>query len=158
MAQPTCLLLNGPNLAMLGTREPEKYGSATLADLVELARAAADEVGIALDHFQTDSESDMVKAIHGAVGGVDAIVINPGAFTHYAWAIHDALAMFAGPVIELHMTNTAARESWRHMSVVTPVADALIAGLGAEGYPLAVRAAARLCRDGAQVALTSSDP
>ncbi len=138
------LLLNGPNLSLLGLREPEVYGPATLQDHVEAASATATEVGLTLEHVQSNREGDLVDAIHGARERVAAIVINPGAFTHYAWAIHDALAMFDGPVVELHLSNTRRREQWRHTSVVTPVATALIVGLGGDGYPMAVRAAAML--------------
>lgn len=138
------LLLNGPNLSLLGLREPEVYGPATLQDHVEAATATATEVGLTLEHVQSNREGDLVDAIHGARERVAAIVINPGAFTHYAWAIHDALAMFDGPVVELHLSNTRRREQWRHTSVVTPVATALIVGLGGDGYPMAVRAAAML--------------
>ena len=138
------LLLNGPNLNLLGEREPEVYGRATLDDHVEMVRHAADELGLEVEHLQANHEGDLVDAIHGARGRAAAIVINPGAFTHYAWAIHDALAAFAGPVIEVHLSNPAARESWRHTSVVSPVATGTISGLGGLGYVLAVKACARL--------------
>jgi 3-dehydroquinate dehydratase-2 len=142
--RPTVLLLNGPNLNLLGLREPEVYGPATIDDHVEAARQAASEHGLDLEHTQSNHEGILVDAIHAARRRVAAIVINPGAFTHYAWSLHDALATFDGPVVELHLSNTARREAWRHVSVVTPVADALIAGLGGAGYPLAVIAAAQL--------------
>ncbi|MGH9261136.1 MAG: type II 3-dehydroquinate dehydratase [Acidimicrobiales bacterium] len=138
------LLLNGPNLNLLGQREPDVYGDATLADHVEAARLAADELGLELEHLQSNHEGQIVDAIQGARGRCAAIVINPGAFTHYAWAIHDALATFAGPVVEVHLSNPQRRESWRRTSVVSPVATGTIAGLGGLGYVLAVKAVARL--------------
>jgi 3-dehydroquinate dehydratase-2 len=138
------LLLSGPNLNLLGEREPDIYGSATLADHVAAAELAAAAHDLALEHLQSNHEGELVDAIHGARGRCAAIVINAGAFTHYAWALHDALATFDGPVVELHLSNPAARESWRHLSVVAPVADATIAGLGGHGYPVAVAAVARM--------------
>ena len=144
--QPVVLLLSGPNLNLLGQREPAVYGTATLEDHVATAEAAAASHGIALEHLQTNFEGELVEAIHSARGRAAAIVVNPGAFTHYAWSIHDALAAFEGPVIELHLSNPNGREAWRHTSVVTPVATAVIAGLGGDGYALAVDAAVRLLR------------
>lgn len=138
------LLVNGPNLNLLGQREPDVYGTATLDDHVAAARRAAEDAGLALEHVQSNHEGEIVDAIHAARGRCSAIVINPGAFTHYAWAIHDALAAFAGPVVEVHLSNPQGREPWRHTSVVSPVATATIAGLGGLGYVLAVTAAARL--------------
>jgi len=138
------LLVNGPNLNLLGEREPAVYGTATLDDHVAAAGRAAAEAGLDLEHVQSNHEGEVVEAIQGARGRCSAIVINPGAFTHYAWAIHDALAAFDGPVVEVHLSNPAAREAWRHTSVVSPVATATIAGLGGLGYVLAVRAVAHL--------------
>ena len=138
------LLVNGPNLNLLGEREPEVYGHATLDDHVETVRHAAAEFGLEIEHVQSNHEGDLVDAIQGARGRAAAIVINPGAFTHYAWALHDALASFAGPVIEVHLSNPSARESWRHTSVVSPVATGTITGLGGLGYVLAVKACVRL--------------
>ncbi|MGH9187086.1 MAG: type II 3-dehydroquinate dehydratase [Acidimicrobiales bacterium] len=129
---------------MLGQREPETYGTATLDDHVASARAAAEAAGFELEHVQSNHEGDLVDAIHGARGRCRAIVINPGAFGHYAWAIHDALAMFDGPVVELHLSNTSSREPWRHTSVVTPVATGIIAGFGGLGYRLAIDAVKEL--------------
>jgi 3-dehydroquinate dehydratase II len=138
------LLLNGPNLGLLGQREPEIYGHETLTDHVEAVREAAAKHGLALEHVQSEHEGTLVEAIHGARGRCAAIVINPGAFTHYAWALHDALAAFEGPVIEVHLSNPQRREAWRHISVVAPVATGTIAGLGGSGYVLAVQAVADL--------------
>jgi 3-dehydroquinate dehydratase II len=144
MSTPIVLLLHGPNLNLLGEREPAIYGTATLDDHVASARKAAEERGLELEHLQSNHEGVLVDAIHAARGRVAAIVINPGAFTHYSWAIHDALAAFAGPIVELHLSNPNAREAWRHTSVVAPVATGTIAGFGAHGYPMAINAAADL--------------
>jgi 3-dehydroquinate dehydratase-2 len=143
-ARPIVLLLHGPNLDLLGDREPAIYGTATLDDHVQAARAAADDAGLDLEHLQSNHEGVLVDAIHGARRRAAAIVVNPGAFTHYSWAIHDALAAFEGPIVELHLSNPNAREAWRHTSVVAPVATGTIAGFGALGYPMAIRAVAAL--------------
>ncbi len=141
----TILLLSGPNLNLLGTREPEVYGTASLDDHVSTARTAAKEHGLDIEHVQSNHEGELVEAIHKARGRCAGIVINPGAFTHYAWAIHDALAAFEGPIVELHLSNPNAREAWRHTSVVAPVATGSIVGFGGDGYRLAIEAiAARL--------------
>ena len=144
MSAKLVLLLSGPNLNLLGEREPEVYGSATLDDHVEVARATAAAHGLVVEHVQSNHEGELVDAVHGARGRCAAIVINPGAFTHYAWAIHDALAAFDGPIVEVHLSNPAAREPWRHTSVVAPVAAGTIAGFGSDGYRLAVDAVASL--------------
>jgi 3-dehydroquinate dehydratase-2 len=138
------LLLHGPNLNLLGDREPEVYGTANLADHVAAATVAAEDAGLELEHLQSNTEADLVEAIHGARGRCAAIVVNPGALTHYAWSLHDALAAFDGVKIELHLSNPNAREPWRHTSVVAPVVDASLVGLGADGYPLALEAVRRL--------------
>jgi 3-dehydroquinate dehydratase II len=137
------LLVNGPNLNLLGTREPEIYGSATLADHVAGVTAACEGHGWSLQHFQSNSEGEIVGAIHAARSTADAIIINPGAFTHYSWAIHDALAAFDRPIVEVHISQPLKREEWRHTSVVAPLALGTIAGFGAAGYVLAVEALAR---------------
>jgi 3-dehydroquinate dehydratase-2 len=143
----TLLLLSGPNLNLLGDREPEIYGTETLADHVTAARAAAAERGFELEHLQSNHEGDLIDEIQGARGRCAGIVINPGAFTHYAWAIHDALAAFDGPIVELHLSDPEAREPWRHLSVVAPVAAATVKGLGAAGYPRAITVVADLLED-----------
>jgi len=139
---PVVLLLHGPNLNLLGEREPAVYGTSTLGDHVATARTAAERHGFALEDFQSNHEGELIEAIHAARGRVAAIIVNPGAFTHYSWAIHDALAAFEGPVVELHLSNPNAREPWRHTSVVAPVALGTIAGFGGHGYTLAVDAVA----------------
>ncbi|HEY3701660.1 MAG TPA: type II 3-dehydroquinate dehydratase [Acidimicrobiales bacterium] len=151
MTAPLLLLLSGPNLDLLGERQPEVYGRATLADHVATAEAAARRHGLVLEHTQSNHEGVLVDAVHEARGRAAAIVMNAGALTHYAWSLHDALASFDGVVIELHLSNPNAREPWRHVSVVAPVAEGSIAGFGGLGYELAVDAVARILagRDGA---------
>ena len=138
----TILLLSGPNLNLLGEREPEVYGTTTLEQLVAIARAEAERRGHELEHLQSNHEGALIDAIHAARGRCAAIVFNPGAFTHYAYALTDALAAFDGVVVELHLSNPHARESWRHTSVVAPVATGTISGFGAAGYRLAIDAVA----------------
>lgn len=140
--RPIVLLLSGPNLNLLGERDPAVYGTGTLADHVATATGAAEAHGLSLEHLQSNHEGVLIDAIHAARGRCAAIVINPGALTHYAWSLHDALDAFAGPVIELHLSDPKAREPWRHLSVVEPVASATIAGRGGEGYRLAIEAVA----------------
>ncbi len=139
------LLLSGPNLQLLGARQPEIYGPEALADHVARAERTAGEYGFHLEHLQAEAEADLVSAVHGARRRAEAIVVNAGALSHYGWSLHDALAAFEGVVVELHLSNPAARQPWRHRSVVSPVADGLVAGFGGLGYELAVEAAARLC-------------
>jgi 3-dehydroquinate dehydratase-2 len=135
------LLLSGPNLNLLGEREPDVYGTDTLEDMVGDARAAAAAHGHDVEHVQSNHEGDLVEAIHAARGRCAAIVINPGAFTHYSYAIADALATFEGPKVELHVSNPAAREAWRRISVVAPTVTGTVAGFGRAGYRLAIDAA-----------------
>ena len=142
----TVLVLSGPNLNLLGERQPEIYGTETLDGHVAAARAAGDEHGLVVEHLQSNAESELVDAIQGARNRCQAIVINAAAFTHYAWAIGDALATFDGIVVELHLSNPNGREPWRHTSVVAPVADGVIAGFGGLGYELAIVAVARMLR------------
>ncbi|CAB4556333.1 unannotated protein [freshwater metagenome] len=117
-----------------------------MADHVATATAAATAHGLTIEHLQSNAESELVDAIHGARRRCAAIIFNPGAFTHYAWSLHDALAAFDGPIIELHLSNPAAREEWRKTSVVAPVATGTIAGFGGDGYRLAVDAVATLLK------------
>lgn len=141
-AAATIMLLHGPNLNLLGDREPEIYGTDTLADYEAYVAESAALHGIAVEAHQSNHEGELVDLIHAARERCDAIVINPGAFTHYAWSIHDALSAFAGPVVEIHISNPNAREPWRHTSVVAPVATGSIMGFGKLGYDLAVQAVA----------------
>ena len=147
--EPIVLLLSGPNLMLLGEREPHIYGTATLADHVATATAEAAAHGLSLEHVQSDAEADLVRAAHGARGRVAAIVVNAAALTHYGWSLSDALSTFDGPVVELHISNPDAREPWRRTSVVAPVATRTISGYGAHGYHLAITAAAALIADAA---------
>jgi 3-dehydroquinate dehydratase-2 len=141
---PVVLLLSGPNLNLLGAREPAIYGTATLEDHVRTAEEAAARHGLSVEHQQSNSEAVLVDAIHAARDRCAAIVINAGALTHYAWSLHDALAAFEGPVVELHLSNPDGREPWRHTSVVSPVATGVISGFGGLGYRLAIDAVAGL--------------
>jgi 3-dehydroquinate dehydratase II len=140
----TILLISGPNLNLLGEREPDIYGTERLEDHVASATAEALRHDLALEHLQSNHEGEIIEAIHTARGTCAAIIINAGAFTHTSWAIHDALAAFDGYVVELHLSNPAAREPFRHTSVIAPVADGSIVGFGGLGYALAVEALARL--------------
>jgi 3-dehydroquinate dehydratase-2 len=144
------LLVSGPNLNLLGEREPQHYGTTTLAELVELATETAAKFGHDVEHVQSNHEGALIDAIHAARGNCAAIVINAGAFTHYAYAITDALAMFEGVKIEVHLSNPYARDPWRHLSVIAPVVDGSITGLRADGYRLAIEAVAARLTDGAQ--------
>ena len=147
MTDRTVLLLSGPNLNLLGEREPDVYGSASLDNHVAAATAVAEVHGLVLEHRQSNHEGELVDAIHEARDRCTAIIINAGALTHYAWSLHDALASFDGPVVELHLSNPGAREAWRHTSVITPVATGMVAGFGGHGYELAVAAVVRLLAD-----------
>lgn len=140
--RPILLLLSGPNLNLLGTREPSVYGTATLEDHVSTARTTAAAHGLNLEHLQSNSEAALVEAVQAARGRCAAIVVNAGALTHYSWALHDALAAFEGVKVELHLSNTHAREPWRHQSVIAPVVHGTVQGFGGHGYVLAVEGAA----------------
>ncbi|GMU69119.1 MAG: 3-dehydroquinate dehydratase [Steroidobacteraceae bacterium] len=137
------LLLNGPNLNLLGQREPETYGAATLEALVARARAAAAAAGHELADFQSNAEHELVERVHAArKDGTAFLIVNPGAFTHTSIALRDALLAVALPFIEVHLSNVFARETFRHHSYFTDIAVGAIFGLGGAGYELAVRAAA----------------
>jgi 3-dehydroquinate dehydratase II len=133
------LVLNGPNLNMLGVRQPEIYGSATLADVESQCRALAKDLKVSLRFAQSNSEAELIGWIHEARKTASAIIINPGAFSHTSIAILDALNTFEGPVLEVHISNIHKRESFRHHSYVSHRADGVIAGCGVEGYQLALR-------------------
>ncbi len=135
----TIQVLNGANLGRLGTREPEKYGTTTYAELVELLERAGQELEMPLQVRQTDDEGRLLRWIHEATDAGDPIVINPGGWSHTSVALHDALAAARAPVVEVHLTNIHAREEFRHHSYVSRVATGLIAGLGIEGYVLALQ-------------------
>lgn len=142
---PRILLLHGPNLSQLGSRDPTIYGEATLADVVAAARAEAEVAGADLVDEQHEAEGDLLRRLHAArTDGSDAVIVNGGALTHYSYALRDALEMLDVPVVELHLSNIHAREEFRHTSVTGAVADGIITGFGIDGYPLAVRAALAL--------------
>jgi 3-dehydroquinate dehydratase-2 len=134
------LLLSGPNLDQLGTRSPEIYGAATLAEHVERFRARAEKAGYSVVDRQSNFEGDLIEAVRDARGNFVAIVINAGALTHTSWALADSLAAFEGIKIEVHISNPAAREPFRHVSTLAGVVDGSIAGFGAESYSLALDA------------------
>ena len=136
------LVLNGPNLGRLGVREPEVYGSATHADLVAAVDGWAAELGLDVEVRQTDDESVLVGWLHEAVDSRAHVALNPAAFTHYSYALRDACALVTGPLVEVHLSNPAAREAFRHTSVVAGVATGSITGLGLDSYRLALRAVA----------------
>jgi len=138
------LLLSGPNLSLTGQRDPSVYGNSTLDEIVDRARHVAAGEGWELEHLCAEAEGPLVSAVHAARSKQAAIIINPGALTHYSWSLADALATFDGLVVEVHLSQPAGRESWRSRSVVSPVARATISGLGALGYELAVLAVARM--------------
>lgn len=140
----TVMLLNGPNLNLLGKRQPEIYGRETLADVEVMARNAAVAHGLALRAHQSNAEHQIIDWIHEAREAAQAIVINPGAFTHTSIAILDALNAFEGPVLEVHISNVHKRESFRHHSYVSLRADGVIAGFGVQGYVLAIERMATL--------------
>lgn len=137
-------LLSGPNLDLLGVRQPEVYGTARLDDHVARASRAAQSCGVELVHSQHSAESALVARVHEARGNAEALVVNAGALTHYSWSLADALAIFQGPKVELHLSHPEARERWRHTSVLASVVDGTVTGFGGLGYELAVQAAARL--------------
>lgn len=137
------MILSGPNLNLLGEREPLIYGDATLDEHVETFRSELGE-GFDVRHVQSNHEGALIDAIQAARDDAAAIVINAAAFSHYAWGLHDALAAFEGPVVEVHLSNPYAREGWRRTSVVSPVADGVICGFGGTGYRFAAQAVKEL--------------
>ena len=138
------LLLNGPNLALLGTREPEIYGRTTLADIVALVTVAAREKGIEVEAFQSDAEGELVSAIGRARGAYDGIILNPAAYTHTSVALHDAIKASGVPTVEVHLSNVYAREGYRHESLTAGVCAGQICGFGPKGYILALEALSAL--------------
>lgn len=142
----TVLIINGPNLNMLGVREPHIYGTTTLKDVEEMCRERGTGLGLEISFHQSNSEAEIIGWIHDAMQGVAGIIINPAAFTHTSVAILDALKMVPCPIIELHISNPHQREPFRHHSYVTMAATAMMCGLGVNGYPLAVEAMAGLIK------------
>ncbi|WP_413721548.1 type II 3-dehydroquinate dehydratase [Sodalis sp. RH23] len=135
------LLLNGPNLNLLGTREPDKYGHTTLADIISSLETQAQALGVTLSHLQSNAEHVLIDRIHQARGNTDFIVINPAAFTHTSVALRDALLAVNIPFIEIHLSNVHAREPFRHHSYLSDIAVGVICGLGADGYNFAFQTA-----------------
>lgn len=140
-------ILNGPNLNKLGSREPQIYGSATLADVEIACAARAKTLGYTIDFRQTNLEGELVNWVQEAADKASALVINPAAYGHTSVALHDALKLVAKPILEVHLSNLAKREPFRHRSYVSSLADGVIAGLGIKGYELAVEAACSLARE-----------
>lgn len=134
------LIINGPNLNMLGIREPEKYGSETLADINAKIKKYCDDNNIDVEFYQSNIEGEIINKIHSARGNFDGIIMNAGAFTHYSYAIRDAIPIAEMPVVEVHLTNVHAREEFRHKSVIAPVCKGQICGFGSNSYLVAVRA------------------
>ncbi|WP_296268169.1 type II 3-dehydroquinate dehydratase [Pseudomonas sp. UBA6562] len=147
---PRILVLNGPNLNLLGAREPDQYGSETLADIAHLCATSADLHGLALEFRQTNHEGELLDWIHAARGRCQGILINPAAWTHTSVAIRDALIASDLPVIEVHLSNVHKREPFRHRSFVSSVAVGVICGLGSHGYALALSHFAQLLKERAQ--------
>ena len=144
------LVLNGPNLARLGTREPEIYGATTYAELVTLCQRSGIELGIEVDVRQTDSEADMLGWLHEAADTATPVVLNAGAWTHYSIAVRDAAAQLTAPLVEVHISNVHAREPFRQHSHLSAIASGVIVGLGVDGYALALRWIAGKSRAGTQ--------
>jgi 3-dehydroquinate dehydratase-2 len=134
------LVLNGPNLGRLGSREPDVYGTMTHDDLVTLCRAEGQVLGLDVEVRQTDSEAELVGWLHEAADAGTPVVLNPAAFTHYSYSLRDACAQLTAPLVEVHLTNPHAREEFRHTSVISGVAAGVIVGFGADSYRLALRA------------------
>ncbi|HDG1697161.1 type II 3-dehydroquinate dehydratase [Kluyvera ascorbata] len=137
------LLLNGPNLNMLGTREPEKYGTLTLSQIVSRLTAEAEILNVTLDSLQSNAEYVLIDRIHQAKDNIDYILINPAAFTHTSVALRDALLAVSIPFIEIHLSNVHAREPFRHHSYLSDIASGVICGLGADGYSYALQTAVK---------------
>jgi 3-dehydroquinate dehydratase II len=146
---PVILLLSGPNLNLFGQREPDVYGTTTLDEMVDTVRDTLAKHGHDLEHVQSNHEGVLIDAIHAARGRCAGLIVNAGALTHYSYALADALATFRGVKVELHVSNPAAREVFRHVSVVAPVVTGTIVGFGADGYRLAAEAVAAALETGA---------
>lgn len=140
-------IINGPNLNLLGKREPKKYGHTSIHDINSSCQHKCDEYGLDLDFFQSNIEGELITKIHKAIDDSIGIIINAGALTHTSIGIYDALNMFNRPIIEIHITNVYARESFRHKSYISPIATGVIAGLGVNSYLLAIDAVNKLIND-----------
>lgn len=152
--RPQILILNGPNLNLLGLRQPEIYGRATLADVQARCRVVADELGLTLDWRQSNAEHQLIDWIHEARAGVAGLIFNPGAYTHTSIAILDALKACDFPILEVHISNIHRREDFRHHSYVSLAATGVMAGFGVHGYVLAVRHMRELLAPAAGIAST----
>ncbi len=149
------LVVNGPNLRLLGRREPGIYGRATLNDIEAMLRQEAARLGVEIEFYQSDVEGELVRCIGEAVGRVDGLIINPAAYTHTSVALRDAIAASSLPCVEVHLSNTAAREPFRHQSLTAPVCIGQIMGLGVDGYRLALDGLAKRLREGAKASRRS---
>lgn len=147
MSTNNILLINGPNLNLLGTRQPEIYGSETLQDVEEACKAIANDLGMHLDAVQNNAEGDLIDIVHSARDKYQAIIINPGAYTHTSIALRDALAAVEIPVFEVHISNIHTREEFRHQSYISGIAVGVICGLGTAGYAMALEGIAGLLSD-----------
>ena len=136
------LIMNGPNLNLLGTRQPEVYGRTTLSDVEDMCRSEAQTLGVTVSFFQSNSEGALLDALHGARGHQDGVILNAGAYTHTSVALRDAISGIELPVVELHISNVHAREPFRHHSMISAVVLGQIAGFGVNGYRVALRALA----------------
>ncbi len=141
------LIINGPNLNLLGRREPGVYGDDSLEEIQREILDKAKEMGIEVDFFQSNHEGSIIDALHEAMDSYDGVVLNAGAYTHYSYAIRDAIAAIKIPVVEVHMSNVHAREEFRHTSVIAPVCVGTIAGFGKNSYILGLRAAAKTAEE-----------
>ncbi len=144
------LVINGPNLNLLGKREIGIYGTLTLDEINKMVSDEAERLGLQIEFFQSNHEGEIIERVHSAVGELDCLIINPGAYTHYSIAIRDAVAAVKIPTIEVHLSNIHSREEFRHRSVIAPVCVGQIAGFGPTSYVLAVRAAGEIIKSKVQ--------